>query len=1140
MACSSFSAILDCVAACHRSSAPLATAIAGCLMGIGLLAVASVSAAAQAPHGDTWPGAVPLLAGPSGSGIGTSGPAAAIAPLGGPHQPMPLAVQEPAAVARPDLSAVPPPALPASPPTSPIEMFYRQRTGDPVAQFGYALFEDAVPAPISAPPLGQIGPDYELGVGDALVVTLLGQTSTTQDAIVDVEGLLVIPGLAPIAAAGRTLGMVRQDVADAVATTFVATQAFVSVAGIRQVSVLVVGTVNTPGRHTLTSLSTPLDALFAAGGVTRLGSLRHVTLVRDGEARMIDLYAVLGSSAAAAETVLRNGDRIVVPSLGPTAAVTGAVPRPSVVELPPATEPPMTVADALALAGGPLGGRPWGDGLLHLTLEVTDDTGAQSVVSVVAPAATPMLPGAILRVAVPRPQPADTLSLSGAVATPGPQPFDAGAGLGDMLSTGAALAADSYLPFAVLMQNTAVPGSTTLTPVDLGAVLDGRSAPLLSGSATLIVLSVDEVRFLSSALVIDRLRGRPLNGAEGVACVGLTMLETRLAAADASPALRAAADRLAAAALPCPDIFKTVPELLPLALDHAVLVEAGVPRPGLYPVAGPVAPAVVLRAAGDTAAAGTVLTTSGDRVVRPGDVVGSEPDLVTLDGAIAAPGSRPLAVSPTLAAALGDRRQFTGDTYPLFGVIERPALDGMRIEVVPFAPESVLAGAVDLPLAAGDRVLLFEATALGGTDSGVGGADGSASMPIGGGAIVSPGAALPDNSGAGDLAAIDLGLAAPQGWPAVAEDASTGISPPLPAPPSPLPTATAGTPAITAAIAQLAADRSVEITGAVLLPGRYPVGGTVTLAALLDAAGGLSRTANPSAIEITTSQTDTNSATLVPSRATYDLAMIDPALISVRAGDRVQVPVFDDPAAGTLVSIAGEVRHPGRYPMLRGERLSDLIARAGGLTEIAYPDGAVFTRASQRALEQQRFRGTADLLDRQLGMALAGPERPSDAEIALTRDLSQQLRSAVAVGRIVVEADPEALALSPEQDIVLQDGDSLFVPARPLTVNVTGEVLAPAALAFDPDANARAYVRLAGGTTQTADEGRTFVVFPDGSAQPVGISHWNVQALLIPPGATIVVPRDAEPFDFLEVATQLSGVLGQIAISAATINALAN
>ena len=157
-------------------------------------------------------------------------------------------------------------------------------------------------------------------------------------------------------------------------------------------------------------------------------------------------------------------------------------------------------------------------------------------------------------------------------------------------------------------------------------------------------------------------------------------------------------------------------------------------------------------------------------------------------------------------------------------------------------------------------------------------------------------------------------------------------------------------------------------------------------------------------------------------------------------------------------------------------------------------------------------------------------------KIAEARALAGELEQARGIGRITVEADPAVLSVKPELDLLLQTGDRIYIPKRDLTVRVHGEVLSAASLQFREGKAPLDYINEAGGFTFHADKDRTFVLYPDGSAQPLQVSAWNYKPILIPPGSTIVVPRDPKPFDFIQSAKDISQILSNLAVTAIFIN----
>src|SRR6185312_5256537 len=240
-------------------------------------------------------------------------------------------------------------ASPQAIPRSRLEEILSSRAGIQLRQFGYDQL--GIGREVVVPETGAVADDYILGPGDEIVVSLRGQENSDVRTTVDRNGRVVLPRLAPIPAAGRSFGSFRQDVDAAVRRAYVASTASVAVGRVRQITVLVSGEVRAPGPRIVTGLSSVVDALLLSGGLKKTGSLRNIRLVRHGQTYSLDLYSLLTGSGTGGGMRLADGDRIVVPLLGPTVAVAGLVRRPAIYELLPHAKG-ITAGALLALAGG--------------------------------------------------------------------------------------------------------------------------------------------------------------------------------------------------------------------------------------------------------------------------------------------------------------------------------------------------------------------------------------------------------------------------------------------------------------------------------------------------------------------------------------------------------------------------------------------------------------------------------------------------------------------------------------------------------------------------------------------------------------------------------------------------------------------
>lgn len=336
-------------------------------------------------------------------------------------------------------------------------------------------------------------------------------------------------------------------------------------------------------------------------------------------------------------------------------------------------------------------------------------------------------------------------------------------------------------------------------------------------------------------------------------------------------------------------------------------------------------------------------------------------------------------------------------------------------------------------------------------------------------------------------------------------------------------------------IATFIREHAVSIQGAVRLPGMWPVAGPVAVTKILDVAGGPLRDADLTRAEINRNDVGLIDASLssVSRRDSVNLADAGAESVTVTAGDAVRIPDRFEAVTRQTVTLMGEVRTPGTYDLMRGDTLLTLIDRAGGLTDEAYPLGTVFSRAAERRREKEKFASAARDLERAIALAAQGEDGKVDmAQIALAKELADELKTIEPVGRITVEGDPAVLRREPAQDILMEAGDKIYVPKRPLSVRVTGEVLSPAALQFKADKKTDDYLSEAGGLTMHADKGRMFVLYPNGAAQPLSASQWtSFKPAMITPGSTIVVPRDPKPFDFIESAKDITQILSNLAIT---------
>jgi protein involved in polysaccharide export with SLBB domain len=194
-----------------------------------------------------------------------------------------------------------------------------------------------------------VGPDYVVGPGDGLAIDLWGGISQRVVRVVDREGRISLPEAGPMLVSGKTLGDVQATVQQTLRMEYRDISADVSLSRLRTVRIYVVGEVLEPGAYDISSLSTPLNALVAAGGITSHGSLRSLKHYRGKQLiEVVDAYDLLLRGVVNDQKRLENGDSLLVPSVGAQVTIEGMVRRPAIYEMQEKT----TLEEALELAGG--------------------------------------------------------------------------------------------------------------------------------------------------------------------------------------------------------------------------------------------------------------------------------------------------------------------------------------------------------------------------------------------------------------------------------------------------------------------------------------------------------------------------------------------------------------------------------------------------------------------------------------------------------------------------------------------------------------------------------------------------------------------------------------------------------------------
>ncbi len=349
-------------------------------------------------------------------------------------------------------------------------------------------------------------------------------------------------------------------------------------------------------------------------------------------------------------------------------------------------------------------------------------------------------------------------------------------------------------------------------------------------------------------------------------------------------------------------------------------------------------------------------------------------------------------------------------------------------------------------------------------------------------------------------------------------------------------------------ISEYVAQYTVSAQGLVNLPGEYPYAANMTIRDLLIVAGNVKDAAYKEEAELVRftiaagKSVETSVIKFNINRAMAgnpeDNKLLKPMdVVTVKA-----IPDWWDKKK--TVTISGEVYFPGTYQIRKEERLSDIIARAGGFTEYAYLYGAVFTRETVKSVQKERLVDLSKRLETEVARATStevqtalSPEDVSAQNqfVSSQKILLEKLKTVEPTGRVVVKLKPVSELAQSSENLVLEGGDSLHIPRKPSTINVLGAVYNPTALAFDDQQKDLGhYLSMTGGPTENAEKESMYVVQANGTVVSSQKTAWwsDFESTDLSPGDTILVPERIVRPSYMRDFKDITQILYQIATTA--------
>lgn len=330
---------------------------------------------------------------------------------------------------------------------------------------------------------------------------------------------------------------------------------------------------------------------------------------------------------------------------------------------------------------------------------------------------------------------------------------------------------------------------------------------------------------------------------------------------------------------------------------------------------------------------------------------------------------------------------------------------------------------------------------------------------------------------------------------------------------------------------------AASINGAVKAPGQYPILEEYRAKDLLRAAGGLLESADLGTAELRRTNTRSN--------GTVDFEYIEVDFVRaetsganrlLQSRDIITVREIPDWDREDTISLRGAVRFPGSYVISPGEKLSDVIRRAGGLTDLAFPEGAIFNRVVIARREAERAQAFAADIRQTFASRLLTEETTSTGleDVLLITD---QLDTLEGQGRLLIDLSA-AIAGNSEFDYEVEDGDELIIPQASDTVSVVGEVRQPGTHIYQSGLTVEDYIGLSAGTSKRADHSAIYIVRANGSVTTLDSSWWRFSESSqgsLRAGDSIVVPVDSQHKEALAQWREVTQIIYQGMVSVAAL-----
>ncbi len=332
--------------------------------------------------------------------------------------------------------------------------------------------------------------------------------------------------------------------------------------------------------------------------------------------------------------------------------------------------------------------------------------------------------------------------------------------------------------------------------------------------------------------------------------------------------------------------------------------------------------------------------------------------------------------------------------------------------------------------------------------------------------------------------------------------------------------------------------QTVSVSGAVRAPGIYPLLSGSTVETLINAAGGLTDSAFLQSAELRRLTEASDGQVIADYRDVSLASGRSGSQVTLASRDHLTVRDIPDWSPTDSIVVEGEVKFPGEYRIRKGETLSDVIDRAGGFTDNASPESAVFTREAVVALEAKRAAQFAQDIQTTFATRLLTEETTTQGMAEISQIVAS-LQAVEGAGRLLINL-PAAMSGDLDADLEVEDGDKIVIPVLSNTVSVVGEVKRKGTHSFQGELTLEDYIDLSAGFTRRADDGGIYIVKANGSVVTLEKNLWRFTGnnSSLDPGDTIVVPINTQYKESLASWREITQIVYQSMVSVAALAAL--